>query len=136
MPRADALDTLMAAMAAEYERQKKYLDGVADRLQKEIESTAERVARLKERIQRVMEDGRDDDGEAINPDIEEALDHLENEGMSDLEDLEGAVEAVGTSQGDVDRRLSELNDIIAATPTEAFFLVPVEEDAEDEDNED
>lgn len=136
MPRRDALDTLMAAMVAEYERQNKLLETTAERLQKDIEIAKERTERLQERIQKVIEDGKDDDGEHINPDISEALDYLENEGIADLDELVGAVETVESAQGDVGRRLEELRDIVDATPKDSFFYVPPDEEDDDDDDDD
>ncbi len=133
----DSLDKLMAALDEEYSKQILQLKEIAKMI--DAVHNAKVVRRLEQLHafrDQLMEQAVDDDtGDAINPDIAEAIDFLENEALPDPEEAaESIKERIQEELDSLEERYKVLKAIRKDLPQNAFFLV--EEEEEDEDDED
>lgn len=127
----DALDKLLAAVSKEYDAQISALTKVKERLEELVSASSVRVERLQERIQALVMQARDDDGVIINVDIEEAIEHLETEGVQNMEDVSGFLAYL---EGDLEareERRDNLAGVITVTPTDSFYLDRDDDDGEE-----
>jgi hypothetical protein len=82
----------------------------------------------------VCETGRDEDGDVINPDTEEALDWLDNEGVPNIEELMTSItDSIDEPINYLEEKLGELREIQQITPKNAFKNQKEEDEDEDED---
>lgn len=121
MPRKDALDRILQAVAKEYETQIEALSAVRDRVEKIVEDANARVAKLSERVHALILDARDDNGDVINTDIEEAIDFLESEGVEGMEEVTGVLDYLVEDIKAREAKMEALKKIAAVTPTDAFY---------------
>jgi len=126
-----ALDKMLQGIAKEYETQIDALTAVRGKVEKIIADGIARTERLQERLASLLEAARDDEGDVINPDIEEAIDYLENDGIRSLEDATGITDSIDEEVSGIQGRLDDLTSIIEATPAEGFFDNRPDEDEED-----
>jgi hypothetical protein len=119
--RRNALDRLLADMDRDFEDKIAELQGLGDAAALMLNESAQRQ-KIKERREAVLEAARDEDGDPINPDIEEAIDWLDNEPVSDAQDyVDGIRQIVDEGVAALQEKQKELRDIIKATPAEAFY---------------
>jgi len=134
--KADSLDKLLAALDEEYTKQILQLKELA-KMVAEVHNS--KVARRLEQLQAFREQllGQavdDDTGEVINPDIEEAVDFLENESIPDPEEAaESVKERLQEALDSLQERYESLKAIRKDLPPNAFLLVEDDEDDEEED---
>jgi len=134
--KADSLDKLLAALDEEYTKQILQLKELA-KMVAEVHNS--KVARRLEQLQAFREQllGQavdDDTGEVINPDIEEAVDFLENESIPDPEEAaESVKERLQEAIDSLQERYESLKAIRKDLPPNAFLLVEDDEDDEEED---
>jgi len=119
--RRNALDRVLADMDREFEAKIAELEEMGAAAMSMLHESIQRK-RLQERRLAVLEAGRDDNGDPINPDIEEALDWLDNEGVPDIEDyIDGIRQIADEGVRALRERHKKLRDIIDATPSDAFY---------------
>jgi len=134
--KADSLDKLLAALDEEYTKQILQLKELA-KMVAEVHNS--KVARRLEQLQAFREQllGQavdDDTGEVINPDIEEAVDFLENESIPDPEEAaESVKERLQEALDSLQERYESLKAIRKDLPPNEFLLVEDDEDDEEED---
>lgn len=124
MPDEGALDKLLRDIHGEVSGQLNSLQDLKVRVAKLVGQPAEsRASRLRARADNLLEHGYDDgSGEAINPDIEEGLSWLDNEGVPNLEDEANDLANLLDEQIESrQRRLGELEQVIANLPPNSFF---------------
>ncbi len=135
----DSLDKLLAALDEEYTKQilqlkelAKMIDGVHN------PKVARRLEQLQAFREQLMAQAVDDDtGDAINPDIAEAIDFLENEALPDPEEaVESLKERLQEELDSLQERYKSLKAISKDLPPNAFFLVEQEEEDDEEEDDD
>lgn len=119
--RRDALDRVLADMDREIGERIAELQGLGAAAMSMLHDSAARK-KLSARRSAVLDDGRGDDGDPINPDIEEALDWLDNEAVPEVQDyVDGIRQVVDEGIAALREKQKELHDIIRATPPDAFY---------------
>lgn len=120
MPDRNALDRVLRDLNKELDKRIDELEAIGHKA-KSMLHEGEKTEKMLERRQEVLENGRDDDGDPINPDIEEALDWLDNQGTVDIEDyVEGVVQVVSEGIAKLKDQREELLDIIRNTPEGSY----------------
>lgn len=116
----NSLDRILADLDSELEKKIAELEGIGHKA-KAMLHEGERHEKMMEKRSEVLENGRDDDGEPINPDIEEALDWLDSNGVVDVEDMvEGIQQVVAEGVASLKDRLGELQGIAQSLPPGSF----------------
>ena len=95
------------------------------------EKTQDALEKQKEEL---LEIGRDENGEPINPDIQEALDWM-NEGLPDLqEQVEAIGEQIDEATSYLEEKIYDLKELLKTTPKDGF--VYKQEEGEVDEGED
>ena len=107
----NSLDRVLADLDAELERRISELESIGHKA-KSMLHKGEKQEKAEEKRMEVLEVGKDDNGDPINPDIGEALDWLESEGVVDMEDfVDGIQQIVDEGVGKLKAKLHELRGI-------------------------
>lgn len=126
----NSLDRVLSDTQAELGRRIAELEGIGQKA-KALLQEGERQERLRERREEVLLEGRDEFGNPIHPDIEEALDWLESEGLPNVEDYaRGICEVVDDGVARLRTLQKELAGIVQTTTPGSFYEI------EKTDNED
>lgn len=136
VPGRDALDKLLQAMKKEMSGQLLSLQELKAKIGKMHNPMVEsRLDKLRARKEELTSIGNNDNGEPINPDIEEGMSWLDNEGVPDLE--QEVSDLCGILNEQIENReskLSELRSLLRNMPPNSFFYnLEDEEEGEDED---
>lgn len=137
-PPRDAIDKLLARHLAEYETIVTEIRGMIAKAKKlTAAAAAARRDKLREDSEFLRSLAQDDDGDAINPELEEAISYLENEGAPDPSDhVDQIVAELRDVLDTYEGKVAELLEVQKNTPPGQFFWNRDDDDEEDEDEED